>query len=390
MHYQKILNEAGHRFQIERSGLLMPHREDLEFDVASNAASASAPSTRADTEPEVSDVQDFPEDDFDIFEIPPSECTVFSEVAISRARGASLSREREVRERVAQALDAASSNQGKRLLPDQDFDIVKSRLEDLRRQFPNFSTVVDFLLEEITLAAASEPTSFRIPPILLHGAPGIGKTFFARHLSETLNVGFDKISGGSLQGGFDLAGTSTHWSNSSVGRVFQLLANGEFACPVMMVDEIDKVADDSKYPITPTLLDLLEPESAREFEDQSLNLRFDASRIIFIATANDVNLIPLPLRSRMHEIEIKTPTKAELEIIIRGLFVELTSDLGVGMEVLDEVVSVLTSSDCDLRGIRRQMRKAIARALAAYELEVSDKYLALAKGAQKCGIGFVR
>lgn len=158
-----------------------------------------------------------------------------------------------------------------------------------------------------------------MPPVLLVGQPGVGKTQFLRRLAGILNMQGLFIDLAAETNGSALSGSSTFWANSQPGRVFEHLAWGEggdfsraVANPMIVLDEVDK-ASGAHSPVG-GLFTLLEEDTATRFEDQSIpGVRLDLSRARFFLTANDITLIPEPLLSRVTTCPIEQPTPAQLE-----------------------------------------------------------------------------
>jgi ATP-dependent Lon protease len=289
----------------------------------------------------------------------------FSEAAIQRAVEESKQQDRETQSRIKASIAVAKRQNGCRLIPEIEPDLIEGIVTALRRRFPNFRNVIDHLETELSLAMASTPEAFRLGPILLHGSPGVGKTAFSMAFAKMMGVGFDRISAAGMQGSFELVGTSSHWANSGPGKVFNLVAGGNYASPVLVIDEIDKVASDERYPIVPALLELLEPVSARDFMDQSMGLRFDASKIISIATANDLSSVPGPLLSRLHAIEVSTPTIQERRYISVTIFDQTVKGLILELAIQDDALDHLATAPIDIRAIGRLVRDAIGRVIRA-------------------------
>ncbi|MBU1364160.1 MAG: AAA family ATPase [Gammaproteobacteria bacterium] len=239
---------------------------------------------------------------------------------------------------------------------------IRDQLQDLLSEMPNLALAMDALAAELALALSGPSNESRVTPMLLHGAPGIGKTRFASELAAILGVGFDKLSMGSASGGFELCGVSRGWGTTRPGRIAKLLARGESAAPVVLLDEVDKLGSDPRFPVIPTLLDLLEPDSARYFRDECLELEFDASRIIFVATANQINDIPGPLCSRMRMIEILPPTVEQRFQVASRIAAGFEERYGVtfSKEILGQIAE---NQDVDLRGVQQILRQAAGRAL---------------------------
>ena len=207
------------------------------------------------------------------------------------------------------ALTAAKSNGGIRTLPDAPE--ASQRLLQAKAEFENLLEPIEYLEHSLALASVMPPDEFHIAPILLLGSPGIGKTYLATQLAKVLGVPSEKISAGGAQAGFQLTGSDTSWNASKPGAIFSLLARSKSAAPVLIVDEVEKIGSDSRYPMLPVLLDLFEPDTAKCFTDSFFEMNIDASRLIVILTANSLQGIPPALLSRV--TVMKSPTaKPEL------------------------------------------------------------------------------
>lgn len=283
--------------------------------------------------------------------------SVFSEDALKKSQIIAKSQETERRIRFETVLKSASQNRGYRACPASDIAVLARIINDLRDEFPNFGTAIDVL--EAALALSIGDHEYTIPPLLVHGEPGIGKTTFSMAIADHLGVPFDMVSAGSLQAGFDLAGTSSHWSNASAGRVVRLLAESHSASPVLLIDEVDKIGGDERYSPVNTMLDLLEPRTAKRFRDEALQLQFDASRMILLMTANDLGSIPATLLSRSQVVEIMPLSKEQRFAIVRNLVDQHARDL-----IIDDATVERIGTTGDLRKVQQTIKKAAGLAKA--------------------------
>src|SRR5882672_2643008 len=155
--------------------------------------------------------------------------------------------------------------------------------------------------------AVSGNEAVQFTPMLLLGEPGLGKTYFAKKLAHALGTGFEFVSMSSLTAGWVLTGASAQWHNARPGKVAQTLIEGEYANPVVVLDEVDKTGGDSRYDPMGALYALLERDTASHFKDEFIDVDMDASHILWIATANDENVIPEPILNRMNVYPIERP-----------------------------------------------------------------------------------
>lgn len=314
----------------------------------------------------------------------PGSVPIFTAGAIQRALATVGQMDEKARPQAQQALNAANVNDGRRTLP--DVKKALGNLDQLGRDFENLAEPIGHLKTELALASAMDPDEFRISPILLLGDPGIGKTYLALQLANALGVPMEKISAGSAQGGFQLTGSHPTWTRAMMGSVFQLLAEGVSAAPVLVIDEVDKIGDGGSYPIVPTLLDLLEHNTAKDFRDQYVDLKFDASRLIVVMTANEREAIPAPLLSRAALFEVPRPGQAQRRRIIDMEIAELARKTKKRIELDESAADDLAARiDLDLRQTRRAVVEAFASALTKGKKAVAPKAPAASSGRRAMG-----
>lgn len=204
----------------------------------------------------------------------------------------------------------------------------------LRQSFPQFEEVIEFYENSIfSMARLNLP--FEVPPILLQGDPGLGKTYFASELAKCIKLPFFEISLATTSSSFGLSGGNLQWSEGSTGFIANTLANTDVANPIILIDEIDKASSDSKYNPMNVFYSLLESHSAKRFRDEALEVELDASKVVWIATGNYLQHIPAPIQSRMRVFNIKQPISNAMPNVIKSIYSHILENKAYG-KLLDE------------------------------------------------------
>ncbi|WP_283745880.1 AAA family ATPase [Sideroxydans sp. CL21] len=312
---------------------------------------------------------------------------VFEPSEIARVKNVGKATSGDTKRRFESTIKIAEEHEGYRKLP--TFKNIGRTLTRLEGQFGNFRSVLDHFAEEMTLAGASKAEYFRISPVLFDGDPGVGKTAFAQTFASMLGLPFCKLSAGGMQHASILTGTASHWANAQAGEVFNLISHSQWASGVLLIDEADKLSNRQEYAILPALLDLLEPESARKYRDESVGMHFDASRLIVLMASNKMNDMDPALLSRCRTFMIKAPGVEQRISIAKRVHIELKSKARSKRIDLDcYAVRELSEADIDIRALIMAVRSAFARALrTGSKISVPEK--PEQKAIQR-GIGFIR
>ena len=239
-----------------------------------------------------------------------------------------------------------------------------ARLATLREDMLLYAGVIDSVAERCGMAERTG-RPLRIAPMLLVGLPALGKSYFASRLADALGVPQHTHMLTSAETVSQLCGSDKHWSNAQPGMLWRLIVEGEIANPVVIIDEIDKAKDGgSGYQPVDELLAVLEPKTASRLVDKAMDISFDASFCIYVATANRLSPIKSPLLSRFEVFHIPEPDARARVGMVRAILRSMLGDTGLDLRVGSGVVQQLAMT-CDARRIRRVLDRAAARAVAA-------------------------
>lgn len=240
----------------------------------------------------------------------------------------------------------------------------------LMKSFPHFEAVIEIIRDAWHLAYHSQ-TSLQIPPLLLLGDPGLGKTYFAASLARLLGTEYRYIPLATTSAGFVLSGMNMTWSDAKPGILFTHLLQGEQGNPLMLLDEIDKASSGHTHDSLAPLYGLLERHTAREFKDEYFPIPFNTAHVQWMATANTLDYIPEPIQSRMQLITIRHPTLDERVGITRMIYDQILNDQPWGEifdPILDRGLHQAIAETCKTpREIRKTLERICGSTATAYK-----------------------
>ncbi|MBS5737665.1 MAG: endopeptidase La [Clostridiales bacterium] len=191
----------------------------------------------------------------------------------------------------------------------EDISDLKYAKDILDAKHYGLEKIKDRIIEFLAVKKLSGKANAQI--LCLIGPPGTGKTSIAESIAETCGRKFERIALGGIRDENEIRGHRRTYLASMPGRIMDAIIHSKVANPVILLDEVDKLGADYKGDPSAALLEVLDPEQNKNFKDHYIDLPFDLSQVIFIATANDESGIPLPLYDRMEILELSSYTDIE-------------------------------------------------------------------------------
>lgn len=262
-------------------------------------------------------------------------------------------------------------------LPWQKSSEEKLNLTEARKILDEDHYGLEDIKERIleSLAVVKLRPDSKSPIILFVGPPGVGKTSLGRSIARALGREFDRLSLGGMRDEAELRGHRRTYIGAMPGRIIQSLRRVGVNNPVMMLDEIDKLGNDFRGDPASALLEILDPAQNNTFRDNYLDLPFDLSKVFFIATANQLGPIPMPLRDRMEIIQLAGYSDREkLNIAKQYLVPRQIEENGLKpeqIEITDDAINLLTTRYTREAGVR-QLERTVGNLARKVALKVAE------------------
>ena len=232
--------------------------------------------------------------------------------------------------------------------------------------------------------------------LCLAGPPGIGKTSLVKSIAESMGRKFVRVSLGGVRDEAEIRGHRRTYVGSMPGKIMKAMKEAGTSNPVILLDEIDKMSNDFKGDPASAMLEVLDPEQNKNFEDHYIDMPFDLSKVFFVATANDLRNVSAPLRDRMDILQLSSYTEFEkLHIAQNFLLKQAQKENGlanIDIKIPDKVMFKLIDEytrEAGVRNLKREIinicrklaREVVEKDVKKFNLKATDleKYLGKAK-----------
>ena len=232
--------------------------------------------------------------------------------------------------------------------------------------------------------------------LCLAGPPGIGKTSLVKSIAESMGRKFVRVSLGGVRDEAEIRGHRRTYVGSMPGKIMKAMKEAGTNNPVILLDEIDKMSNDFKGDPASAMLEVLDPEQNKNFEDHYIDMPFDLSKVFFVATANDLRNVSAPLRDRMDILQLSSYTEFEkLHIAQKFLLKQAQKENGlanIDIKIPDKVMFKLIDEytrEAGVRNLKREIvnicrklaREVVEKDIKKFNLKAADleKYLGKAK-----------
>lgn len=293
-----------------------------------------------------------------------------------------------IRNYIEAVLDLPWSNETKDVLN------LKKASEILERDHYGLKDAKEKVLDYLAVKTLNPSMNGAI--LCLSGPPGIGKTSLVKSIAESMGRKFVRVSLGGVRDEAEIRGHRRTYVGSMPGKLMKAMKEAGTKNPVILLDEIDKMSNDYKGDPASAMLEVLDPEQNRTFEDHYIDMPFDLSKVFFVATANDLRNVSAPLRDRMDILQLSSYTEFEkLHIAQNFLLKQAQKENGLAdieIKVPDKVMFKLIDEytrEAGVRNLKREIinicrklaREVVEKKVKKFNLKASDleKYLGKAK-----------